>query len=67
MLAEIVWNQNTLAIAGVFGVPIVAIAGKFWAQVQQRRSDNNLKRAMIDRGMSVEEIERVMAAKVSGR
>jgi hypothetical protein len=67
MLAEIVWNQNTIAVAGAFAVPITAILGKFWSQVQRHKSDNVLKRQMIDRGMTVEEIERVLAAKTSDR
>ncbi len=67
MLAEIVWNQNTLAVAGIFAVPIIAVAGYYWAQVHCRKSDNNLKAKMIDRGMSVEEIERVLAAQPSDR
>ena len=67
MLAEIVWNQNTLAVAGVFGVPISAILGTCWAQVQRHKSDNALKRIMVERGMSPEEIERVLSAKISNR
>ena len=62
MFSEIVWNQNTLAVAGVFAIPIIGVAGYYWAEVQKRRSDNNLKRSMIDRGMSAEEIARVLAA-----
>ena len=64
MLAEIVWNESTLAVAGVFAIPIVAIAATFWADVQRHRSDNNLKRSMVERGMSPEEIERILSAKV---
>jgi hypothetical protein len=67
MLAEIVWNEDTLAVAGVFGVPIAAILGSFWSQVQRHRSDNNLKRTMVERGMSAEDIERILAAKISNR
>ena len=67
MLAEIIWNQATLAIAGFFGVPISAILGTFWAQVQRHKSDNALKRTMVERGMSPEEIERVLSAKISNR
>ena len=67
MLSEIIWNQNTLAVAGVFAVPIIAIAAHYWSEVQKRRSDNNLKRSMIERGMPPEEIERVLSAKVETR
>ena len=41
-------------------VPVIASA---WRQVAKGRSDADLKRSMIERGMSVEEIERVLAAK----
>jgi ABC-type bacteriocin/lantibiotic exporter with double-glycine peptidase domain len=64
MLAEIIWNQNTLAVVGVFSVPIVAIVATYWYKLEQGRSDNDLKRSMVERGMSVEEIERVLNAKV---
>ena len=63
MLAEIVWDQNTLAVVGVFSVPIVAIIATFWSQVERAKSENELKRTMIERGMSADEIERVIAAK----
>jgi hypothetical protein len=65
MLSEIIWNQNTIAVVCVFSIPIVAIIGGLWAQVESRKSDNELKRSMVERGMSAEEIERVIAAKVS--
>jgi ABC-type bacteriocin/lantibiotic exporter with double-glycine peptidase domain len=64
MLADIVWNQNTLAVVCVFAVPIVGIIATFWSQVERRKSDNELKRSMVERGMSADEIERVIAAKV---
>jgi len=67
MLAEIVWNQNTLAVVCVFAVPIVAIDAGVWAKGEARQSDNDLKRSMVERGMSAEDIERILAAKVSKR
>jgi hypothetical protein len=42
------------------GIPVVAT---FWYRIRAHESDNELKRTMIERGMSVEEIERVLAAK----
>jgi hypothetical protein len=44
-------------------IPIVAIIAGTWYKVQKARSDNELKQSMVERGMSVEEIERVLAAK----
>jgi hypothetical protein len=65
MVAEIIWDKNTIAVVCVFAVPIVAIIAVFWSQVESHKADNELKRTMIERGMSAEDIERVMAAKVS--
>ena len=67
MLAESIWQS-------VFGMPqilfitgglvgIVAIAFTHWSSVEKSRSDNDLKRDMLDRGMDAEEIERVMGAR----
>jgi hypothetical protein len=64
MLGEIIWDQNTLAVLGVFSVPIVAIVATFWYKLEQGKSDNDLKRSMVERGMSVDDIERVLSAKV---
>jgi len=46
----------------VVAVPVIASA---WRQVAKDRADADLKRSMIERGMSVEEIERVLRAKSS--
>ena len=67
MLAEIVWDQNSIAVVGVFSIPVIAILASVWSQVERRRSDNELKHSMIERGMSADDIERVMSAKVSKR
>ncbi len=62
MLAGIVWDAGTLSIVGTFSVVLAAVAGGYWYAVEKARSVNDLKRRMIERGMSVEEIERVMEA-----
>ncbi|HUB24421.1 MAG TPA: hypothetical protein VL992_03250 [Tepidisphaeraceae bacterium] len=68
MLADIVWNRDTIAVVAVFSIPIVSIIAGIWSQVEKHRSDNELKLRMVERGMSAEEIERIMAAKSpSGR
>lgn len=63
MLAQIVWDQYTLGTVLGLAVPLVAIIGGIYYAISKVRSDNDLKREMVARGMSVEEIERVMAAK----
>lgn len=43
----------------VVGIPVVA---SYWYKTVVRTSENDLKRSMVERGMSAEEIERVIAA-----
>lgn len=63
MLAEIIWNERTLSVVGAFAIPIVGIICGVWHSVAVTTSQNELKRSMIERGMSAEEIERVLAAR----
>jgi len=63
MLAEIHWNAATLSIALGCAIPIVAIIGMFWFKSVKVTSENDLKRRMVERGMSPEEIERVLHAR----
>ena len=62
MLAEIIWNEKTIAIVGAFAVPITYAIASHWYRLGRVRSENTLKREMIARGMSPDDIERVMAA-----
>ena len=66
MLAEIVWNVATIAVVGGLAIPLVAIIGGVWHKIAKDNAENDLKRSMIERGMSVEEIERVLRAGKSG-
>ena len=70
MLAKSIWEFvfSMPQIAVIMGclIPIVAILGSFWYKAQQVRSENELKRTLVERGMTVEEIERVIAVKQSG-
>jgi hypothetical protein len=63
MLAEIVWDQVSIMWVCVFAVPIASILGSIWYKIERVRSDNELKRTMIERGMSADEIERIIAAR----
>ena len=62
-LAEVIWDTQTLSVLGAFAVPITGILAWAWYSAHKVRSENNLKRAMVDRGMTAAEIERVIAAK----
>jgi hypothetical protein len=61
MLAEIFWNQDTLAIVMIFGLPVMIVVAVLWHRTECHRSDNELKRSMVERGFTADEIERVIA------
>lgn len=71
MLASSIWDQalDMPQIAIIMGclVPIVGLIASHWYKAQKVRSENDLKRSMVERGMTVEEIERVVAARPGGR
>ncbi len=48
-----------VAIVAGIGCPIISST---WLNVEKHRAECELKRAMIERGMSASEIERVLAA-----
>lgn len=50
------------SVGGAFLVAIVAIIVGSWSQVRRREMDTSLKQEMLARGMSAEEIERVLSA-----
>jgi hypothetical protein len=52
-----------LAIITVCGGPIFAIGWGAWLKHRQKELDADLKREMIERGMSADEIVRVLEAK----
>lgn len=62
LLAEMVWDKQTLAVVGAFAVPLSVVFAIAWYSWNKVRVENELKRAMVERGMSAEEIERVIAA-----
>ncbi len=55
-------EPGTLTLLLIFGLPIVAVIGVFWYKIEKVKSDNHLKRRMVDSGMSIEDIERVLNA-----
>ena len=59
------WNKildpGTLAILLCFTVPIAAIVAAFADSIAKHQADAELKRRMIERGMSAGDIERVLA------
>jgi len=55
-------EPQTLTILLIFGIPVISIITYYWYKIQKVRSDNNLKRRLVESGLSVEEIERVLNA-----
>jgi len=66
LLAEAFWSSlfEMPQIAIVMGclVSIAVVLGIVSYQVERVKSNNELKRSLVDRGMSSEEIERIMEA-----
>jgi len=43
-------------------IPIAGIIAYYWYMAQKVRSENDLKQTLVSRGLSVDEIERILAA-----
>jgi hypothetical protein len=56
-----------LAISLVFGIPIVAIVGHYGHRAWKAWLELNLKREMVARGYTAQEIVEVLGAKSGGR
>lgn len=63
MLGNIEWTTPTVAVVCVFSVGAISVLSTMWAHIETSRSENDLKRSMVERGMSAEEIERVISAR----
>ncbi len=61
MLSDLL-NRPDIVPIMVFAIPIVAIVVGCWNDVVTKKSNNALKQAMIDRGMSADEIAQVLDA-----
>ena len=55
-------KPEVLGILAVFGGPVIAFAIWHCYRIAKVNSDNELKRRLVERGLSVDEIERIMAA-----
>ena len=66
MLAGQIWHKifempQILFIIGCL-IALAAILGSFWYKAQKLQSENALKRMLAERGLSADEIERIIAA-----
>ncbi len=67
MFAEVDWNQlfrmpNIAVVMGCL-IPIVGAVATAWYRIAKVRSENQLKRSLVERGLAADEIERVLRAK----
>ena len=70
MLAGLDWQSflkmPQFAIAGGllvgFLIAMTGIISHYWFQAKKLRSDNELRRSLVEQGLTVDEIERIMAA-----
>lgn len=62
MWDKILQSPESIGLIMIFGIPIVAIVAYYWHEVVKNRSNNELKRSMLERGMSAQEIEQVINA-----
>jgi hypothetical protein len=62
-LNSLLSHPDTVVPLGICTVVIVLIVAKNWLRVAQVHADAELKQSMIQRGMSPEEIERVLESK----
>jgi hypothetical protein len=66
MLADQTWlwifGMPQIVFVMVCIVSVTGIIASFWYKAQKVRAANDLKRTMIEHGMSADDIERVLAA-----
>ena len=69
MLAELDWSRvlqpEVLSIVLGCSIVIFAILGHYLRSALKTKSENDLKQSMVERGMSAEEIERVLSTRSS--
>lgn len=56
------WSSDSIMALLIFGLPVVTIISGVWWKISKHQADTELKRSMIERGMSADEIEKVLAA-----
>jgi NADH:ubiquinone oxidoreductase subunit 3 (subunit A) len=62
MWEKIFSNTANIVVILAMSIPIIAVVGYYWSEVLKNRSNNELKKSMLERGMSAQEIEQVINA-----
>ena len=57
---ERLFEPSTLSVLLLFGLPIVAVICAAWCKAQKIKSDNSFRCRLVDAGLSVEEIVRIL-------
>ena len=61
-MEKLFFDPDVAAVFMLFAIPLVAIAGNCWCRLFRFCSNQDLKRAMIKRGMDAQEIAKVINA-----
>ena len=56
------FDPGALTVIFLFGSPLIAVVAYYVHLTLKVRSENELKRSLVEQGLSVEEIERIVAA-----
>jgi len=62
MWEKIFSNTGNIVVIMALSIPIISVIGYYWHEVLKNRSNNDLKKSMVERGMSAQEIEQVINA-----
>jgi len=62
MWEKIFSDTGNIVVVLAMSIPIISVVGYYWSAVLKNRSNNELKKSMLERGMSAQEIEQVMNA-----
>jgi Na+-transporting NADH:ubiquinone oxidoreductase subunit NqrC len=65
LLANIILVVIAISLVGGILIPIIAILASYYRKMQRDDMNATLKMEMIQRGMSADEIERVLKARMS--
>ena len=61
------FDPGVLAVIFMFGAPVFGVVGYFVHEITKFRSDNELKRIMVEKGLGADEIERILVASSSSK
>ncbi len=62
MMERLFSDPDVSAVFMLFAIPIVAIVVNCWTRMTKFQSNQELKRAMIERGMTAHDIAQVISA-----